>query len=152
MANSPGASPRRLAMNWLARREHTLAELRAKLEAREIPGDEIVRTLAELAGEGLASDARFAESFTASRARRGQGPVRIRAELERRGVDPALIASQLDDAAVDWLASARRVREKKFGPSRPQDFDERARQARFLQYRGFSGEQIRDALGTEAEP
>jgi regulatory protein len=152
MADSHGASPRRLAMNWLARREHTLAELRAKLEAREIPGDQIERTLAELTREGLASDARFAEAFTASRVRRGQGPVRIRAELVRRGVDSVLIASRLDDAAVDWVASARRVREKKFGLSRPRDFKERARQARFLQYRGFSSDQIRCALDTEPQP
>lgn len=152
MVDSQGASPRRLAMNWLARREHTLAELRAKLEAREVPDDQIERTLAELTGEGLASDARFAEAFTASRVRRGQGPVRIRAELARRGVDPVLIASQLDDAAVDWMASARRVREKKFGLGRPQDFNERARQARFLQYRGFSSDQIRCALDTETQP
>ncbi len=151
MADPKGASPRRLAMNWLARREHTLGELRAKLQAREIPHDAIEQTLTQLAGEGLASDARFAESFTASRLRRGQGPVRIRAELERRGVDPALIASQLDEATIDWVESARRVREKKFGLARPRDFDARARQARFLQYRGFSSEQIRDALDTETE-
>ena len=41
---------------------------------------------------------------------------------------------------------ARSVREKKFGPERPADYRERARQSRFLQYRGFTGEQIQSAF------
>jgi regulatory protein len=50
------------------------------------------------------------------------------------------------EAEVDWLAVAKTVRHKKFGDGKPADYKERARQARFLQYRGFSGEQIHSAL------
>jgi len=35
------------------------------------------------------------------------------------------------------------VRQKKFGKAMPADYKEQARQSRFLQYRGFSTEQIR---------
>ena len=43
---------------------------------------------------------------------------------------------------VDWITAAREVRERKFGAGSPADYKERARQSRFLQYRGFTGEQI----------
>jgi regulatory protein len=48
---------------------------------------------------------------------------------------------------VDWAATARELRRRRFGVSPPGDYPERARQARFLQYRGFTAEQIRAALG-----
>ena len=57
------------------------------------------------------------------------------------------IEAGLDAAAEDWAALAREVRRRRFGLSPPGDYAERARQARFLQYRGFSNEQIRAALG-----
>ena len=57
------------------------------------------------------------------------------------------IETALDAAAEDWVAVARETRRKRFGAAGPADFHERARQARFLQYRGFTSEQIRAALG-----
>ena len=146
VADSNAPSPRRQALNWLARREHSLAELRAKLEARDYTREEIDRTVGDLAREGLASDERFVESFVATRKRKGQGPVRIRTELERRGVAAELIAAQLEVNVAAWDDLARAVRRKKFGAGAPRDYREWTRQARFLQYRGFSGEQIRRAL------
>ena len=59
----------------------------------------------------------------------------------------AEVDAALEAAAEDWAAIAREVRRKRFGVSPPGDYRERARQARFLQYRGFSAEQIRAALG-----
>jgi regulatory protein len=38
------------------------------------------------------------------------------------------------------------VRRKRFGDEPPQDYKERARQSRFLQYRGFTSDQIRQVL------
>jgi regulatory protein len=59
----------------------------------------------------------------------------------------------LGAAAADWGRAAREARRRKFGASPPADYRERAKQARFLQYRGFSSEQIRAALGPgEDEP
>jgi regulatory protein len=135
-------SARAAAMDMLARREHSLAELRDKLAARDFDPDEIDAALAGLAREGLADNVRFTDAFITARIRRGQGPIRIRAELAQRGIDADAIACGLDDAA-DWRALARDVRAKRFGAAPPKDFRERARQSRFLEYRGFSAEQIR---------
>ena len=130
-------SPRKAALDLLARREHGVAELRAKLADREFTPEEIEATLAALQREGLLSESRFLEAFVASHARRGHGPVWIRAELERKGVSGEAIREALEAAEVDWDAEAEAVRVKRFGTEPPADFKERARQARFLQYRGY---------------
>jgi len=148
-SKAQGSSPRRLAMNLLARREHSIAELKTKLAAKDVSPDDIEQTLRQLVSEGLASDQRFAEAFVAYRARRGQGPVRIRLELEQRGVADELITASLDSCGRDWFDLARKVREKRFGPARPDDYRQRSRQSRFLQYRGFTSEQIRQAFGPD---
>ena len=129
-------------MDLLARREHSALELRLKLIAREFDRDDIDFAIERLIDEGLLSDARFAQAFIASRMRKGQGPVRIRGELEQRGVAEELIAASLDGLDVDWVGKARSVRERKYGAELPAEFSERARQSKFLQYRGFTGEQI----------
>lgn len=139
-------SPRNMAMNWLARREHSRAELREKLAAREVDPDVIEATIEQLVHDGLVSDTRFAEAFVSARLRRGQGPVRIRAELKRRGVAGELAAVTLDSADFDWEQRAAEVRVKKFGAAAPDDLKAKARQQRFLEYRGFTGEQIRAAF------
>ena len=73
--------------------------------------------------------------------------MRIRVELRERGVADGDIEEGLAAAAEDWARIARETRRKRFGLSPPGDYRERARQARFLQYRGFSAEQVRAALG-----
>jgi regulatory protein len=41
------------------------------------------------------------------------------------------------------------VRVRKFGEGHPIEFKEKARQMRFLEYRGFTGEQINTALNKD---
>ncbi|MGI9308894.1 MAG: regulatory protein RecX, partial [Gammaproteobacteria bacterium] len=102
-AAAAGRTARAAAMNLLARREHSQAELRTKLKDREYSDPEIADALEGLLRDGLISDERFAEAFVASRVRRGQGPVRIRVELERRGVPDELIVTHLSVRAAEWV-------------------------------------------------
>lgn len=136
---------RRVAMNALARREHSRLELERKLSARGYAAEVIAVTLDRLEETNLLDADRFCESFVRSRISRGQGPARIERELTERGIDTerAGIAMQRSE---DWVALAREVRERRFGDEIPKEYKERARQSRFLQYRGFSSEQIRAAL------
>ena len=137
------AACRQRAVALLARRDHSRRELERKLEAQGFTPDLVAAALAELERKGLFRAERFAGSFVRSRVAKGQGPVRIRAELAERGVaDPSALAAE----DVDWVEAARAVRRKRFGAPIPQDFKERARQARFLQYRGFDAAQIQAAL------
>lgn len=137
---------RQTALKLLARREHSRRELAAKLRQRGYPEQDLCSVLDELEGEGLLSEQRFTEAYIASRSQRGYGPTRIRAELRERGVAGDIIEQQLAGAGVDWAALAESVRRKRFGGKVPKDFQARAAQLRYLQYRGFDGGQIREAL------
>ena len=133
-------------MDLLARREHSRRELQGKLLQRGFEPARIEQVVAELAGEGLQSDARFAAAYVHQRRERGYGPVRIRQELQQRGVAEDLIADCLDGSDTDWSGQARQARCKRFGGRPPANLHERARQTRFLQYRGFSSADIRRVL------
>lgn len=49
---------------------------------------------------------------------------------------------------IDWFENSQLAWEKKFGV-RASDYKERAKQVRFLQHRGFTGEQISVLLNQE---
>ena len=86
-----------------------------------------------------------------SRINQGKGPVRIRLELNERALDGAAIDRALEAADADWYCLAREVRVQKFGPALPADFREKARQMRFLQYRGFDSEAIQVAVTSHGD-
>lgn len=130
----------------LARREHTRHELRQKLARHGAEAGAVETALAQLSARGLQSDARFAEHFVRAKVNKGQGPLKIRHALQARGVGPDLITKYLDAARIDWLAEARRVRTGKFGAAAPLGHANKARQARFLEGRGFAGDVIMEAL------
>ena len=132
---------RRAAMDLLAQREHGRAELARKLRRRGAPPELIDSALDRLAEEGLLDESRYLESFIAARARAGYGPLRIREELAQRGLPREAIEQALGECGVDWAEQLRELWQRRFGV-RPQDQKERARQGRFLAYRGFSMEQI----------
>ena len=137
---------RKRAMDLLARREHGCAELRRKLVQKGFDTELALDVVTELEADGLVADTRFAEAFVRSRIGRGHGPRRIQAELQERGIDEARIHAAVHDADCDWVAQAAAARRKRFGSPLPTDLKDRGRQSRFLNYRGFTGEQIKRAL------
>jgi regulatory protein len=141
------AACERTALDLLARREHSRRELERKLGARGFEEDLIAPTLDALEESGELASARFTASFIRARAAKGQGPARIRAELAERGIGREQVDELLREAEIDWVALATSVRDKRFGAERPTDFKQRARQAQFLEHRGFDSGQIGRALG-----
>ncbi|MFL6547054.1 MAG: regulatory protein RecX [Povalibacter sp.] len=139
------------AVRLLARREHSVEELRRKLSARGYSEPAIETVLAKLEAKRLVSDERFITSFIHHHAQRGQGPIRIRAELRQQGIAADSVDVALDEAEIDWLAQAQLVYRRKFGSSPPRGLSGRAKQARFLQYRGFSSDQIRAVLKSDTD-
>lgn len=140
---------RSCVLGLLARREHSTGELGRKLASRGFDAAATGIVLDELGRKGLLSDERYGAGFIHHHSARGQGPARIRAGLREAQVAPELIDRLLDQAEVDWVEAARNVQRKKFR-TRPRTFAERAKQARFLQYRGFSQDQIRATFGAAA--
>ena len=147
----PHSALRKKAMDLLSRREHASAELHKKLQVyarkKEFTDAELISGVIEdLQSEGLLSDERFTEAFVRYRKNNGYGPMRIQSELRERGVNEKIQATYLDFADPHWREQVMQVRCKRFGADLPGDYKERARQARFLQYRGFTTDQIKQAL------
>ncbi|WP_444930160.1 regulatory protein RecX [Microbulbifer sp. SSSA002] len=139
------------ALELLTRREHSCRELRQKLAAK-FPGADFEALLERLQELNYQSDQRFAEVFARSRVQRGQGPIRIRQELQQRGVGGELIARALEQLEVDWFELAAEMLQRKYRASisaefpRDQWLKERARRQRYLAYRGFPADAIGWAL------
>jgi regulatory protein len=156
-AGSAGATPppdpdgaRLAAVTRLARRDFASGELAARLQEDGYPAEAVAAVIADLTADRILDDARFATQYVAYHADRGQGPRRIAMDLSARGVAPLHIEAALA-AGKDWAALAREVRTRRFGLTPPATWAEKAKQGRFLQYRGFSSDHIRSALGPDFE-
>ena len=141
---------RAAALDILSRRDYSSGELRSKLLGKRYDVTVIAELIERLRAEKLLDDARYLENYVAYHASRGQGPNRVREDLRRFGLPGAEVEATLA-AYPDWLTQLKRAREKKFGTSLPTNYADRQRQARFLAYRGFSGAQIRAALGLDTD-
>jgi len=132
------------ALRLLSGREHSRAELTRKL-ANSADGETIEALLDRLEELDLLSDARFAQSYIRSRQGR-LGSLRLRLELKQKGIAEHLIEAAMQDSATsDDEARARAVWQKKFGTP-PTDARDWAKQARFLQGRGFAADIIHRIL------
>ena len=142
----PEISLRARALQYLARREYSRAELRGKLlpyaQTNEDPSqpENLDALLDDLTARGWLSDARAATQLL--RAKRSRfGTQRIAHDLRRKGISEELVSAALPALKESELEAARSVWQRKFG-ALPQDVGEKARQARFLQSRGFALEVI----------
>jgi regulatory protein len=142
------AAVRVAALALLARRDFASGELRSRLERKGFDATAVSVVIGELIEERALNDARYAGNYVSYEAARGRGPLRIRAELTALGLPGELVDAALIEGP-DWRALAREVHRRKFGPHPPADWTQKARQARFLQYRGFSSDHIRSALGAD---
>ena len=138
------------AVALLARRDFATGELAARLREDGYPVEAVAEGIADLTAGRILDDARFASQYVAYHAQRGQGPRRIAMDLSARGVAPFHVEAAVA-AGTDWAALAREVRIRRFGLTPPQTWSEKAKQGRFLQYRGFSSDHVRSALGPDFE-
>ena len=142
-------SLRERALRLLARREHSRAELAKKLQVHSRPGDDLEALLDDLSHRKLLSDERYAESRAHALSRKF-GAARIAHELRARGLDKDLADKASKTARATELERAREVWRRKFR-SAPKTREERARQMRFLQSRGFSFDAIRSVVAGAEE-
>jgi regulatory protein len=133
-------------MHYLARREHSRAELRNRLLPHVQEGEDVDAVLDELTARNWLSDARAAEQMLNQRRTRF-GAQRITHELRQKGIGDDLIEDVLPKLKETEIDTARDVWRKKFG-TLPKDQKEKAKQARFLQSRGFAIDTILKVLQT----
>ncbi|MES2940118.1 MAG: recombination regulator RecX [Pseudomonadota bacterium] len=133
------------ALKLLSQREHSRRELERKLAQHEAEPGQLRQALDDLQARGFIDEGRVVESVLNRRAPR-LGAGRIRQELQAKGLDAERIARAVAGLRGSELARAREVWRKKFDAP-PADAAGRAKQARFLAARGFSGDVIRRVLG-----
>jgi regulatory protein len=139
-----GTRLRGLAFAMLGRREHSEQELKQKLLDLEADPVEVEAIINEFKSERYQSDQRMAEMIVRANVRKGRGPARVKQTLRERHVAQELAQNDLEE--TNWLALARELRTRKFGADLPTDMKEKARQLRFLQYRGFDGQTCSKAV------
>ncbi len=151
-------SLRQRALDYLAKREYSYTELAQKLskyvkETDEEAGkdtDEITAILDDFKTRGWLSDKRFTEMLVHARKTKF-GSARVANELREKGVADELISSAVAEIKLNELDNARNVWQKKYKAS-AETREEWAKQARFLQSRGFGFDVIKKVLNhTESE-
>jgi len=140
---------RERALRLLARREHSRAELARKLQAHARREDDLEALLEDLSRRKLLSDERYAESRAHALSRKF-GAARIAHELLAKGLEKGLAERASSAARATEVERARQVRLRKFRVP-PSTREERSKQMRFLQSRGFSFDAIRAVMGSTDE-
>lgn len=144
-----GARLRSYAFALLTRREYSKVELIEKLNLYAINQQEVEALVEEFATSNYQSDERMAQAMLSSQIRKGKGVHRVKQALEHKGLDVDLIADDLKN--VDWFQQAYELKVKKFGTAIAKDPKLKAKQIRFLQYRGFSMDVIFKAIQHQAD-
>lgn len=151
---------RERAFRLLAAREQSLHELREKLlkptaaetaDPSKIPDqasctERLNQLIHFLLEHDLQSDQRFVESLSNQFLRRGKGPIALQHAFRQHQLDKDLIQKQLTTLVHLWYPQVMRVREKRFGSQPPKDQREAGKMQRFLAQRGFTPDQIRQAV------
>lgn len=131
-------SAKSVAVRLLSRREHSAFEIRDKLLKRDFDSEEIARVIIELQQGGWLSDERFAEAYIRMRQLKGFGPVRIAMELNERGVKEHIVDDYLHADDDSWRQTLEQQYRKKYKDKPIDDYNDKAKRIRFLQYRGFA--------------
>ncbi|MBM3350647.1 MAG: recombination regulator RecX [Betaproteobacteria bacterium] len=144
----PVKSLRQRALDYLTKREYSYYELGQKLKAFAEESDDIEALLDDFKARGWLSDVRFTEQIVHARQVKF-GSARIAHELREKGIANELIADAVVQLKGNEFENAHEVWRKKFRNA-PQSREEWAKQARFLQSRGFGFEIIKKVLNNEA--
>lgn len=147
LKNSQEKSLKQRALEYLSKREYSAVELGQKLKTYADESDDIPALLNDFIARGWLSDRRFAEQIV--RARKVKfGSAKIAHELREKGVDDELIADAVSEIQDNELENATEVWHKKFKQP-ASNRNEWAKQARFLQSRGFSFDTIKKVLSKQ---
>lgn len=134
------------AIGLLSRREHSIKELNQKLVQREHQHSDIEPVLQFLIAENYQSDIRAADCFFRNRVSRGYGWLYIKNELKQKGIANDIIHALYQEQHIDWYIQVQATYEKKFADMPIIDQKDKAKRFRFLQYRGFSLDEIFSVL------
>ena len=148
-ADDPLKRLKNRALYYLAKREYGFVELVKKIkpfatDQLDLNLDNCYQIVEELKLKGLQSDYRFCESYINSKKRKF-GPQKISYELKQKEIDDFLIEEFIEVLRNEEYQSAKIVWEKKYS-SLPTDLNEKNKQIKFMQNRGFSFDTIKKII------
>ena len=144
-----GSRLRSYAFAVLTRKEFSKAELIEKLAVYAASREEVINLVNELSEQNYQSDQRVADIVLSSQKRKGKGPQRIKLALKNKKINTELIQEELKE--IDWVEQAYQLKIKKFGNTVEKDPKLKAKQIRFLQYRGFDMDVIMKAINKKED-
>ncbi|GAA6206245.1 MULTISPECIES: regulatory protein RecX [Thalassotalea] len=136
-------------IDLLSRREHSELELRNKLRLREFQDSEITPVIDFLVENDYLNEARFADSVYRTRLNKGYGKRFIENELAQKGVSSRDINAAAQALEINWYHQVEVVYKKRFNHAPITEQKDKAKRIRFLQYRGFSTDEIFTVINEE---
>lgn len=140
----------RAILRHLERRPFAKGDLGRRLRQRAHPAAAVEAALARAEDAGLLDDLKFARSYAETRAQRGRGPVRLRADLSQLRVAHAIIDQVIAELwpggeGVDEMARALATKRVGQLEGLPREV-RRRRVLAYLARRGFSGPRTRHVV------
>lgn len=142
----PTLSVTEAAIALLSRRDHGEYELQQKLQLKGYQDSDIESAILFCKQCNYLDDLRYAKSQVRQHIFKGHGDRRIRQELNQKRVAESVVEAAMAEEETDWFELAKLTAQKKFKTGKAIEPKEYAKQVRFLQYRGYSFEQINYAL------
>lgn len=149
--DNPSKRLKSRALYYLAKREYSASELKEKLKTFTIElnlnQDDLGNLIAELQKQNLQSDDRFCESYINSKKNKF-GILRLQHDLAQKGISEDIISIYINSLRDDEYNFALGVWQKKFdAPAKDQN--EKAKQIRFMQGRGYGYEIINKIINKQ---
>jgi len=135
---------------YCAYQERCIAEVRSKLEELGLNPSQIDPVLDKLTNEGFLNEERFAEAFVKGRfTLKKWGRIRIRQELKMRDIPEDIIIKAIEQIdGEEYWAVLKYLAERKWKLTQePNELKKKAKVQRFLVFRGFENDLIRDVIG-----
>lgn len=141
---------RNRALYWLGKKDYSIRDFETKLnkvcEIEELKAE----LLADFIAKQWLDDNRYMQGFVRQKLSAGLGRFRIANELKQHGIKSADIELLFEQQEIDWFELAKTAYQKKYADKPVTDYKERAKRYRYMQYRGFSPDQISYAMDDDS--
>lgn len=143
---------RATALAWLGRQEYSIAKFTKKLSDNHASDEQIQSIVDEFCQHNWLSEQRYCEGFVRSRISKGQGKIRIINDGRGHQLDSDILTEAINSQSVDWFELALSTYERRYGQKpvanihAKEHTKEKAKRLRFMQYRGFTMDQISYAI------
>ena len=140
------ADLKRMALNWLSRRDYSENQLSQRLSRQGGEPADIALVIAWCKRENYLDQSRFLQMLVRSRAGKGYGLNYIMQECRQQQITKEQVLQCAAELGIDWFAMASQQYLKKYGHSEVTDYKEKLKRMAYMQRRGFSNEQIQIAM------